>query len=256
VNRVSLGVQSFVTAELRRTGRRHDAAQVAADVALLREHGLGEINIDLIAGLAGQTVASWRESLGWIERLAPPHVSVYMLEVDGDSNLGREILNHGSRYAAAAVPSDDAIAEMYETAVDELARLGIERYEISNFARPGSASRHNLKYWSREPYLGFGADAHSFDGRRRWQNVEAPAEYLARDNPAEEATDADPVAEKFFVGLRLERGVDPAPGERARYGERINRLVRAGVLEDDGATVRLTRRGVLVSNEVFAEFLE
>lgn len=256
INRVSLGVQSFVDFELKRTGRRHNAAQVAADVNLLREHGLGEINIDLIAGLPGQTPESWRESLAWIERLAPPHVSVYMLEVDEDSNLGLEILNHGSRYSAGAVPADEAIAEMYETAVDELARLGIERYEISNFARLGSSSRHNLKYWNREPYFGFGADAHSYDGARRWQNVESPADYVAREDPAEERTEADPVEEKFFVGLRLERGVNPTPAERERYGERIARLVRGGVLEDDGATVRLTRRGVMVSNEVFAEFLE
>ena len=256
INRVSLGVQSFVDFELKRTGRKHDAAQVAADVALLREHGLGEINLDLIAGLPGQTPASWRESLAWIERLAPPHVSVYMLEVDEDSRLGLEILNHGSRYSAAAVPGDEAIAEMYETAVEELARLGIERYEISNFARLGSSSRHNLKYWNREPYFGFGADAHSFDGIRRWQNVESPAEYVAREDPAEERTEADPVEEKFFVGLRLARGVSPTPEERERYGERIARLVAGGALADDGETVRLTARGVMVSNEVFAEFLE
>ena len=163
INRVSLGVQSFDTAELSRTGRKHHAAIVAGDCALLRSSGIGNINLDLIAGMPGQTVRSWKESLDWIERLAPPHVSVYLFEVDEDSRLGFEVLQGGGRYGAAAVPSDDAMAEMYGIAVERLAAMGIPRYEISNFARPGMESHHNLKYWLLHPYAGFGAGAHSFE---------------------------------------------------------------------------------------------
>ena len=165
INRVSLGVQSFVQKELARTGRRHTAEIVEQEIGLLRGAGIESISVDLIAGLPGQTEASWGQSLDWVEQLGVPHVSVYMLEVDEDSRLGREMLVLGSRYGAGDVPGDDAIADFYETAVERLARVGIERYEISNFARAGFESRHNLKYWRREAYLGFGAGAHSFRGR-------------------------------------------------------------------------------------------
>src|SRR6266851_3389485 len=191
INRVSLGVQSFVRHELARTGRKHTTEMVEREIGLLREAAIESINIDLIAGLPGQTRASWSESLDWVEKLGVPHVSVYMLEVDEDSRLGREILGSGVRYGAADVPADDEIADFYEIADERLARMGIERYEISNFARPGFESRHNLKYWRREAYLGFGADAHSFDGVMRWQNPESAAEYVA-GFPAPERVPADP----------------------------------------------------------------
>src|SRR5579863_1748066 len=179
INRVSLGVQSFITTELARTGRKHTAAIVEREVALLREAGIEAMNIDLIAGLPGQTRASWSESLDWIEKLGAPHVSVYMLEVDEDSRLGREILGNGVRYGAADVPADDDIADFYELAVERLALMGIERYEISNFARRGFESRHNLNYLQLQPYLGFGADAHAFGGVLAWENTETAAEYVA-----------------------------------------------------------------------------
>ena len=165
INRVSLGVQSFITRELARTGRKHTAEIVEREIAMLRAAGIGNFNIDLIAGLARPDARKLeRESLEWVERLDAPHVSVYMLEVDEDSRLGAEVMAFGKRYGAPDIPSDDLIADFYEIAVERLARAGIARYEISNFARPGFESRHNLKYWRREPYLGFGADAHSFDG--------------------------------------------------------------------------------------------
>src|SRR5664280_394129 len=189
IDRVSLGVQSFVAEEIRRTGRKHTAQTVADEMGTLHNAGIGNLNIDLIAGLSGQTEASWRESLDWIERLAPAHVSVYMLEVDEDSRLGKEILLGGTRYGAGETPGDDRTADFYEMAVERLAALGIPRYEISNFARPGFESRHNLKYWTMEPYAGFGADAHSFDGRHRWQNPETVLEYVERMESGEELTD-------------------------------------------------------------------
>ena len=260
VNRVSLGVQSFVHAEIARTGRKHTASIVAEEIGALRQAGITEINIDLIAGLAGQTHESWKESLDWIERLAPPHVSVYMLEVDTDSRLGAEILAGGSRYGAGDVPSDELTAELYETAVERLRRIGLERYEISNFAQPGHESRHNLKYWHLEPYAGFGADAHSFDGRTRWQNVESAAEYVERmsrgRSPRLNSEPADFAGERFFVGLRLtSEGIRPRPEEWQRFDAPIRRFIDAGLLERDGGTLRLTSAGVLLSNEVFQEFI-
>jgi len=250
INRVSLGVQSFVQKELARTGRRHTAEIVEHEIALLRAAGIGSISVDLIAGLPGQTAASWSESLDWVARLGVPHVSVYMLEVDEDSRLGRELLVLGSRYGAGDVPGDDAIADFYETAVERLARLGLERYEISNFARPEFESRHNLKYWKREPYLGFGADAHSFDGTMRWQNPETAADYAASPAALNRIA-AEPLSESFFLGLRLREGV-----EGNAFPDVIEKFVHDGLVERAGGRVRLTSRGVLLSNEVFAEFIE
>jgi oxygen-independent coproporphyrinogen-3 oxidase len=260
VNRVSLGVQSFVEAELARTGRRHTAAAVFAEIALLREAGIRNFNIDLIAGLPGQTAASWRRSLDAIEELEAPHVSVYLLEVDEDSRLGAEMLRGGSRYRAAEAPSEELAVELYETAIERLERAGIPQYEISNFARPGFESLHNLKYWRREFYAGFGADAHSFDGALRRRNAESPREYVARfergEAPAVETVAAEPASERFFLGLRLRSGIRPEPAERARFEEPIRRHLDAGLLEYDGAgSLRLTRRGILLSNEVFQDFL-
>jgi oxygen-independent coproporphyrinogen-3 oxidase len=252
INRVSLGVQSFISKELSRTGRKHTAQTVVDDVAMLRDGGISNINLDLIAGLPFQTRESWRESLDWIERIGPPHVSVYMLEVDDDSNLGRELLILGSRYGAGAVPCEDDIADFYETAVERLHNLGIERYEISNFARPGFESRHNLKYWHRDPYLGFGADAHSLDAERRWQNPESASDYVAQRHALRAKSLADPVSERFFLGLRLTEGI-AEPWEP--FSETIRHFIRAGLLEQSGSRVRLTPRGVMVSNEVFQQFI-
>lgn len=254
INRVSLGVQSFISREIARTGRKHSAEIVAREVALLRAGGIENINIDLIAGLPGQTAESWRESLDWIERLDPPHVSVYMLEIDEDSRLGNEVLLNGKRYGAPDVPADELTVELYESAVTRLAALGIVRYEISNFARPGWESKHNLKYWRLEPYAGFGADAHSFDGLHRYKNAETAAEYVERETPVIESTDAQP-DEKFFVGLRLAEGVRPDQDEWLRYQAPISRFLAEGLLERESDTLRLTGRGVLLSNEVFQEFL-
>jgi oxygen-independent coproporphyrinogen-3 oxidase len=259
INRISLGVQSFVQRELARTGRKHTADIVEREVALLRARGLTNINIDLIAGLPGQTRASWQESLTWIERLQPPHVSVYMLEIDEDSRLGSEVLLNGKRYGAPDVPSDELTAELYETAVAELARMGIDRYEISNFARPGFESLHNLKYWRLEPYAGFGADAHSFDGAVRSQNIESPGEYVARIQNGESAcigeTPANHAEERFFVGLRLMQGVLLQPEEWRKFEQPIQRFLADGLLARNHERLRLTDRGVLFSNEVFAEFI-
>lgn len=259
VNRISLGVQSFVAAELRQTGRRHTAETVQQDLHLLRRAGIHNVNIDLIAGLPEQTAESWERSLDWVERLDAPHVSVYMFEIDEDSRLGKEVLLGGSRYGAARLPSDDLSAALYERAVARLAACGLERYEISNFARPGLESRHNLKYWQFEPYIGFGLDAHSFDGTHRWSNPDTLAAYLPQqENGAAGAPDlieTDASEERFFVGLRLMRGIEPSVQEWSRFAQPIEKHLRNGMLHRDGERLRLSDRGVLVSNEIFEDFI-
>lgn len=257
INRVSFGVQSFVEAELRRTGRKHTAAVVHADVERLRSAGIENISVDLIAGLAGQTMKSWRESLDCVETLEVPHVSIYMLEIDEDSRLGLEILRDGARYGAQDVPGEAETADMYELAVARLDSIGLRRYEISNFAKEGMESLHNLKYWTGQEYLGFGADAHSFANGRRWSNRENAFDYVesgvGMSNPP---TGAKPNEERFFLGLRLMKGIQPDAGEWKRWEAPIERFVNEGLLEQRSGTLRLTSRGVLLSNEVFAEFLE
>jgi oxygen-independent coproporphyrinogen-3 oxidase len=271
VNRVSLGVQSFVDREAAASGRLHNRATVEEDVRRLRAAGIANLSIDLIAGLAGQTFASWDESLAALIGSSVPHASVYMLEVDEDSRLGREVLAHGARYHASLVPSDDAIAQMYSMAIERLGAAGLNQYEISNLCRPGFASRHNLRYWQRRPYLGLGLDASSMLLGTSAQGYVLRATttgdlgaYLAGSQPVE-TTWLSPRRqheEAWFLGLRLNEGVEIAGLERefgpAMTGpalETIARLAEAGLLTSDGQTVRLTARGQLLSNDVFQEFL-
>ena len=277
VNRVSLGVQSFVDREARGSGRLHNRATVERDLACIRTAGIANINLDLIAGLVGQTMASWEDSLDKLIASGAPHASIYMLEVDEDSRLGRELLAGGTRYGAALAPSEDAVAEMYTRAVERLGAAGISQYEISNFSRAGFESRHNLRYWLRRPYLGIGLDASSMlrerayfeTGGNGWvMRSTSGAElkgYLERET-SRETTWLSPARrheEAWFLGLRLNAGVNAVELEREFGRERVeaaketaNRLAEDGLLALDGAAVRLTARGRLISNEVFQEFLE
>jgi oxygen-independent coproporphyrinogen-3 oxidase len=253
INRVSLGAQSFVEQELRQVGRSHTPEIVRREVQLLREGDIANLNIDLIAGLPGQTRESWEDSLNWIERITPPHVSVYIFEIDEDSRLGKEAIRGGTRFGADQLPDDGLVAEFYERAVDRLRDLGIERYEISNFARPGWESGHNLKYWTLEPYIGFGLDAHSFDGTQRWSTPDTFEEYFRREEPRRTAN--DPGEEHFFVGLRLMEGIEPTHEEWVRFADPIRKWMHAGMLRKDGPQLRLSRDAVLISNEIFQDFL-
>ena len=263
ITRVSLGVQSFVHKEASAAGRKHTAEQVADEVRLLRRHGISRINIDLIAGLAHQTEAGWCTSLDWVERLEPDHVSVYMLEVDDESRLGGELRAGGQRYGAKTVPSEQQITDFYLRAVERLQSLSLSRYEISNFAHCGSESLHNLKYWTMQPYLGFGADAHSFDGRRRWGNVSSPTEYVARRQRDETSRrfeetldDRRRTEERFITGLRRLEGLAMSSAEAKIYRQPLANLRAKGwVSFDESRHLRLTDRGVLFSDEVFGEFL-
>ncbi len=281
VNRVSLGVQSFVDSEAHASGRLHSRAVVEADLKRLRAAGITNLNVDLIAGLAGQTFASWEESFEVLIASEVPHASVYMLEVDEDSRLGREMLKGGTRYRAGLVPNEDTIARMYERAIERLEAAGLRQYEISNFCRPGFASRHNLRYWQRRPYLGVGLDAsstalHAAAPRSAGGQVKPPdvlratttddlQAYLEGSGTVETAWlgPAQQHEEAWFLGLRTNAGVD-VTALRAEFGEQllepaletVKRLTEDGLLIFDGEHARLTARGRLISNDVFQEFLQ
>jgi oxygen-independent coproporphyrinogen-3 oxidase len=228
--------------------------------------------MDLIAGLPHQTRETWEESLTELLRIRPEHVSIYMLEVDEGSRLGKESLAGGSRYSAGAIPSDDAIAEFYEVACARLAREGYEHYEISNWGLPGRWSTHNLKYWRRAPYVGFGAGAHSFDGLMRWANIHDSARYvscieqgISTREQIEMVTAGRALEEEFFLGLRqmdgidlerIERDYNPALRDQlVTLRERISGLRSQGLVELDGTRLRLAPDRLTVSNEVFTELL-
>ena len=277
MNRASLGVQSFIDREARVSGRRHSRAVAFEEIQRLREAGITNLNVDLIAGLAGQTLASWEESLAVLASSGVPHASVYIFEVDEDSRLGREVLAHGTRFNADLVPTDDAMAQMYEVAIEKLKQAGLEQYEISNFCRPGMESRHNRRYWQRRPYLGVGLDASSMlvgapgPDSRTWKasvlrsttTCEMKA-FLAGSEPVETTwlRPQQQHEEAWFLGLRLNEGVEVAAVER-EFGPAmaapalkvVRRLAEAGLVVFDGQRVRLTARGRLLSNEVFQEFL-
>lgn len=264
-NRISLGVQSFDDRELQAAGRMHRHADIFAAARILRGAGFRNISMDLIAGLAHQTRASWEESVARLLEIHPEHISIYLLEIDEGSRLGKESLAGGSRYSAAAIPSDDAMAESYESACARLAAAGYEHYEISNWGLPGFRSRHNLKYWRREPYIGLGAGAHSFDGARRWWNVHDSAKYVACIETGvspremiEPVTAQQALDEELFLGLRQLEGIDLARVEK-KYGvslqARIAGLREQGLLEMAGPNLRLAPAHLTVSNEVFVELL-
>jgi len=269
VNRVSLGVQSFVDREAASVARLHTRNLVLADIQRLRAAGISNINVDLIAGLPHQNRSSWEHSLNELLATGVPHASVYMLEVDEDSRLGREVLAGGTKYHAHFVPDEDLTADMYEIACERMNAAGIKQYEISNFARERFESKHNLKYWTRQPYLGFGVDAHSMlllrSGRSaiRFSNPDSLERYLCAAPKSCMPISAEQAFEEtFFLGLRLNRGVDVKRvveqfgAETMRSISRIiEELVRAGLLEHSSQKIRLTNRGRLLSNEVFARLI-
>ena len=270
VNRISFGVQSFVDAEARSIGRLHTRAAALEDIRRVREAGITDVSVDLIAGLPGQTMHSWFESLGVLADSGVDHASLYMLEVDDDSRLGRELLAHGGRYRAQEVPADDLIADMYTEAIGFLAGHGLAQYEISNFARTGCESRHNLKYWRRQPYLGFGLDAHSMlrthaGAAQRFSDTDDLDMYLADSTaPAPRTLTRDEeLEEAWFLGLRMNEGVSlaalrtdfSAAGVRECLGT-VADLEREGLVTFSGGDrVALTARGRLLANEVFERFL-
>ncbi len=278
-NRVSFGVQSFVDRESAAVGRLHTREECLAELARMRRAGVAQRGIDLIVGLPHQSEESWRYSVEQAIASGVEHVSVYMLEVDEGSRLGRELLGGTSRYGAGAVPCDDATAEWYGWAVERLNSAGVAQYEISNFARERCQSRHNIKYWQRRPYVGFGLDAHSMlyaahsmlhagDGAVRWANAREMAAYMGGDGlEARAGIEVDRIGrseafeETLFLGLRMNVGVDMA-GLRAEFGSLVDDVAEglaeveaAGLVDVSGGRLRLTDAGRMVSNEVFGRLL-
>jgi oxygen-independent coproporphyrinogen-3 oxidase len=273
VNRVSLGIQSFVDQEAASVARLHTRDKALGDIQRLRAAGIANINVDLIAGLPHQTEESWNFSLDQAIATGVPHISIYMLEIDEDSRLGRELMAGGTRYHAHFVPDEDRTAEFYEMACARLNAAGIQQYEISNFARGGYESRHNLKYWTRQPYLGFGVDAHSMLPAAaplhsgdvesvRFSTTDSFDQFFASPEiTVTPVTRSQAVEESFFLGLRLNRGVrvDELRGhfgaEVDKFAPVVKELIADGLLESADNRVRLTARGRLLSNEVFERFI-
>ena len=264
-NRISFGTQSFVDEELKSAGRMHRREDIYRAVPILRAAGIRNISFDLIAGLPKQTHASWQKSLGEAIALGPEHISVYMMEIDEGSRLGLEVLQSGSRYSAREIPSEEEMAEFYEVGQAELKAAGYLQYEISNWAKPGFESLHNLKYWKREPYFGFGAGAHSFSGTQRWANRHDAAAYVAAISDGKSAiesvetvTAALALEEELFLGLRRLSGIELSRVER-EYGvnlsEKVAELAARGMVEKQGAILRLPVNKLGVSNEIIVELL-
>jgi oxygen-independent coproporphyrinogen-3 oxidase len=266
VTRLSLGVQSFDDRVLADMGRLHSAADSVRAVEQARAAGFDSISVDLILGWPEESVERWERNLEGVARLAPEHLSLYVLEVEG-----RTVLAHRAHIGGLHLPEDDLVAELYRCTVTVLSSLGLERYEISNFARPGRQSRHNSKYWADRPFLGFGMSAHSYRGGRRWWNLDTYAAYcraveergpsaaVAGDrliSPRERAQDA------LFTGMRRREGVDLEAFRAAygvdvlgEYGRDLEASFAAGLVERCGGHLRLTERGVLLSNEVLQAFV-
>jgi oxygen-independent coproporphyrinogen-3 oxidase len=265
INRISLGTQSFVDGELKAAGRMHRREDIYRAVAMLRAAGIRNISFDLIAGLPKQTRESWLASLYELVEVSPAHVSVYMMEIDEGSRLGLEVLQGGTRYSAHDLPSEEETAEFYENAQAILKAAGYQQYEISNWAKPGFASLHNLKYWRREPYVGFGAGAHSFSGAQRWANVHDASAYVAAITAGHSAIESvervsreQALEEEIFLGLRQLHGIDLRRIQREYHinlEEKVGRLASAGIIEREGELVRLAAGKLSISNEVIVELL-
>jgi putative oxygen-independent coproporphyrinogen III oxidase len=256
INRASFGLQTFDDRELAKLGRSHTAADARRTFHDLRAAGFANISFDLIAGLPGQTLARWERNVAEALELQPEHLSFYLLEVHSGTPLAQHI-----ERGIQSKPDEDLAAVMYETMLERAAAAGYEHYEISNLCRAGFESRHNTKYWTGEPYFGFGCSAHSYDGvNRRWSNQRDVLEYVKLvergSEPVveeHELTTEDLRSEALFLGLRLMRGVSRDLCKA--YETDVERFREAGLMEVQGDLIRLTRHGALLSNEVFSAFV-
>jgi oxygen-independent coproporphyrinogen-3 oxidase len=263
-NRLSLGVQSLSDGELGRLGRVHTADQAVEAFHEAREAGFDNLSVDLMYGIPGQTQESWRESLDRVIDLGPEHVSLYSLTVEEGTPFHRMQCE-----GRLELPGNDIEAEMYEDAIETLTAAGFEHYEISNFARPGLECWHNITYWRNEPYLGFGAAATSYIDGTRATSVADLEEYIRRVGAHESAAESEErltgrkaMGETMFLGLRMIQGIPEVNRQDAKYakgieifGPEIDRLIERGLLERADGSLRLTRRGLFLANDVFAEFV-
>ncbi|MBI3951462.1 MAG: radical SAM family heme chaperone HemW [Acidobacteria bacterium] len=264
VNRISVGVQSFMDQELRMLGRGHTAHDVGASFAILREAGFNNLNLDLIGGLPGQSMENWLYNLDQAFALRPEHLSMYLLEVHETTMLA-ELLKRGR----LPQPDDELSVEMYYALLDRAEAEGYEHYELSNYCLPGFHSRHNMKYWSDVPYLGFGCSAASYDGRERRVNVSTPGQYIDCINHSGQAvvtrtlvTPETRRQEALFLGLRRIEGIDLEQFQTrygidvwAEYAIELQPLLEAKLVARENGCLKLTRKGLTVSNEVFKVFV-
>lgn len=268
INRASVGIQSFIDTQLQALGRDHSAGDAERALALLRDAGFDNISLDLIAGLPEQTREQWQYNLTRAVALAPEHMSVYLLEIKEGTTLYAQVKSGRLR-----APDEDLAADMYEMLLDTLTAAGYEHYEISNFARvrEGQAlcSRHNTKYWLDIPYYGFGVSAHSYSNGERYWNAVSTHNYIERLEQCGNAiadrlklAPRDNAREAFMLRLRLMEGVKLAEFRRhydfdveSEYRDQLAELREAGLIEIVDGRLRLTRRGILLSNEVFLLFV-
>jgi oxygen-independent coproporphyrinogen-3 oxidase len=264
VTRISIGVQSFDDEVLRRAGRAHGAREAEEAVRRARDSGFADVSLDLIVGLPGEDLDRWDDTVRRAAALGPDHVSVYFLETDKDAPLARAI-----REGRCARAAEEQEVKAYRATGEVLRQAGYRQYEISNYALPGHESRHNLKYWTDAPYVGFGLGAHAYWGGSRRANLSRLADYLKAtrggEDPVEWIEPFDPARraiEALILGLRLAQGVDLAAVER-HYGVNVRRgrseawerAAAAGLTVQEGDRVRLSERGFLCSNELFASLI-
>ncbi len=264
INRASFGVQTFDDRALKLLARGHDANDARQTFKMLREAGFENVSFDLIAGLPGQTIDAWRQNLDEAISMRPEHLSLYLLEIHEGTPLAEQI-----RSRRQPTPDPELAAEMYEIMLDRLAAAGYEQYEISNFSLPGFASRHNSKYWTLDPVFGFGVSAHSFDGRQRYSNERDTARYVESVSSSNSAiVDTERLSEKqlsgefAFLNLRLVKGLNLRT-YASRFGVELEtefagellHLSEAGLILFDGDRLKLSRKGMLFSNEVFSLFV-
>jgi oxygen-independent coproporphyrinogen III oxidase len=264
VNRISIGAQSFVDEELSAISRLHTADMALNAVHRLKRSGFDNISLDLMLGLPLQTKESWKRSLDIFTQLDIPHISIYMLDLDEQCPLSELVANK-----LVQIPEEDLISDMYLETVDFLSSRGYMQYEISNFARPGYACCHNLKYWMRDPVHGFGLGSHSFDGTTRYANKSNIDEYLQAIETGvspkgfeEPVSKAQALQEDLFLCLRLTEGIDldqlrDKYGEETlvKYADHLRDLSERGLVKQNGRRIRLTTSGMLLSNEIFQLFV-
>ncbi len=262
VNRASFGAQTFDDAELKRLGRRHTANDVRETIELLRAANFTNVSFDLIAGLPRQTLQDWERNLDEALKLNPEHLSLYLLEIHEATPLAEQI-----RSGRQPLPDEDLAAAMYELLLEKIASGNYRQYEISNFALPNCESKHNSKYWTLHPVFGFGCSAHSFDGvDTRYSNERDAAKYVEmierRNSAVVFKEEIDAASEFVFLGLRLTKGIDTDEYEKRfgvnlieKYSGDLRRLGDLGLIKLGGNNLKLTNKGSLFSNEVFAVFV-
>jgi len=261
VNRASFGAQTFDNVELKRLGRKHTANDVRETIKLLREAGFDNVSFDLIAGLPRQTLQDWERNLDEALKLKPEHLSLYLLEIHEGTPLAEQIRTHRQ-----PLPDEDSAGEMYELMTGKTAEKGYEQYEISNFSLPGYASKHNSKYWLCEPVFAFGVSAHSFDGNFRYANERDTAKYVSlieANNSAEVFREETDLASEFiFLGLRISKGIDLIEYKKRfsvdikeKYAKDLRSFEELYLIEYAENHLRLTPKGRIYSNEVFAIFV-